>query len=43
MINGEQRMDELLRNRLEQFSAEPHPRVWQGIQAGIAPGKKVAG
>jgi opacity protein-like surface antigen len=39
MINGEQRMDELLRNRLEQFSAEPHPRVWQGIQAGIAPAK----
>jgi hypothetical protein len=43
MINGEQRMDELLRKRLEQFSAEPHPRVWQGIQAGIAPVKKVAG
>ena len=40
MINGEQRMDELLRNRLEQFSAEPPPRVWQGIQAGIAPAKK---
>ena len=33
-------MDELLRNRLEQFSAEPHPRVWHGIQAGIATVKK---
>lgn len=40
MINGEKRMDELLRKRLEQFSAEPHPRVWQGIQAGISPVKK---
>ncbi len=37
MRNGEERMDKLLRNRLEQFSAEPPERVWQGISAGIAP------
>ena len=37
MRNGEERLDELLRNRLEQFSAEPPERVWQGISAGIAP------
>ncbi len=37
MRNGEERMDELLRKRLEQFSAEPPERVWQGIRAGIAP------
>ncbi len=37
MRNGEERMDELLRKRLEQFSAEPPERVWQGIRTVMAP------
>jgi hypothetical protein len=37
MRKGEERMDELLRKRLEQFSAEPPERVWQGIRTGIGP------
>lgn len=39
MTGEEKRMDELLRNRLEQFSAQPPERVWQGIRASVAQGK----
>lgn len=33
MRNGEERWDELLRGRLENFSAEPPERIWQGIRS----------
>ncbi len=39
MKDGDNRMDELLRNRLEQFSAQPPFRVWQGIRTSIHLGK----
>jgi hypothetical protein len=35
MRNGEERWDELLRGRLEHFSAEPPEHVWQGIRSGM--------
>ena len=37
MSNGNDRMDELLRKRMMQFSAEPPDRVWEGIRSGLAP------
>lgn len=40
MIHGEDRWDELLREKLEPYSAPPPERVWQGIRARLAPGKK---
>lgn len=40
MIHGDDRWDELLRKKLEPYSASPPERVWQGIQAKLAPEKK---
>lgn len=39
MIHGDDRWDELLRNKLEPYSAAPPERVWQGIRAKLAPEK----
>jgi hypothetical protein len=39
MSDGIDRMDELLRNRLSQYSAEPPERVWEGIRSGMAAAK----
>lgn len=36
MRNGEERMDEWLRDRLEQYAPDPPDRVWQGVRAGLA-------
>jgi hypothetical protein len=39
MRNGEERMDELLRKRLEHYSVDPPEQVWLRIQSGIQPDK----
>lgn len=39
MIHGDDRWDELLRNKLEPYSAAPPDRVWQGIRAKMPPEK----
>ncbi len=36
MNNTDNKLDELLRSRLEQFTPEPPPGVWEKVQAGLA-------
>jgi len=43
MIKEENNWDDLLRSRLEQFSTEPPPEVWERIQTGMARNNQKSG